>query len=77
ATAIRATELEPGNPHPWVALALAHWSNGEIPQAQQQYRQAIALDSRYRAASYLEHLLQAGFAPAQVDRTRSLLAALP
>jgi Flp pilus assembly protein TadD len=29
AEAQTATELEPGNPHPWVALALAHWSADE------------------------------------------------
>lgn len=77
AMATRATELEPGNPHPWVALALAHWSAGDIPQAQQQYRQAIALDGRYRTPAYLNHLAEAGFAPDQIDRTRSLLATLP
>ncbi len=76
AAARRATELEPGNPHPWVALALAHWSNRDGESAREFYRQAIALDGRYRSADYLAHLRAAGFSPEQVSRSRALLAAL-
>ena len=32
----RRPELEPGNPHPWVALALAYWSSGDQVQAEGQ-----------------------------------------
>lgn len=76
ATAERAAQLEPTNPHPWVALSLAHWSDGNGEAAQQHYRQAIALDGRYGSSGYLDHLIQAGFAPEQVTRVRALSADL-
>lgn len=70
----KATELEPYNPHPWVALAIAHWSNQAPDAAQQAYQQAIALDGRYRDRSFLDHLIQAGFNPTQVDLSAEVLA---
>ncbi|MEO1295168.1 MAG: tetratricopeptide repeat protein [Cyanobacteria bacterium J06636_16] len=65
--ATRATELEPYNPHPWVALALAHWSQQDSEKAQTAYQQALSLDSRYDDAFHLDHLLQAGFNPEQIQ----------
>ena len=65
--ATRATELEPYNPHPWVALAVAYWSQQDIEKAQAAYQQALRLDSRYYDAFHLDHLLQAGFSPEQIQ----------
>ncbi len=76
ATAKRAAELEPSNPHPLVAQAIAHWQAGERSQAQQAYQQALALDERYRQSAFLDHLLQAGFSPAQLQTTQQILASL-
>lgn len=71
-----ATELEPGNPHPWVALALAQWSQGSQAEAEVNYRQAMRLDGRYANPEYLNHLEQAGFSQAQVQTTLDLLRAI-
>jgi Flp pilus assembly protein TadD len=67
-----AADLEPGNPHPWVALALAHWIAGERRAAIAHYRQALALDGRYSRGDYLDHLLQAGFSPEQIEATEEI-----
>ncbi|WP_072016194.1 tetratricopeptide repeat protein [Leptolyngbya sp. KIOST-1] len=72
AAAQLATKLEPGNPHPWVALALAYWSAQDSPQAIANYRQALALDSRYASRTYLDHLAQAGFSPDQIAATEAI-----
>ena len=74
ANAQQATELEPYNPHPWVALAIAHWSDQSPAAAQQAYQQAIALDGRYRDRVFLDHLIEAGFSPEQVELTAEILA---
>lgn len=68
----RAVELEPVNPHPWVALALAQWTAGNQTQAVEAYRQAVSIDGRYRSASHLSHLEQAGFSAAQIAATEEL-----
>ncbi|MBF2080223.1 MAG: tetratricopeptide repeat protein [Synechococcales cyanobacterium T60_A2020_003] len=75
ATGERATELEPWNPHPWVALAIAHWSNGDVKQAQEIYRQAIAVDGRYTDAAFLDYLTEAAFSPEQIERAKTVLNA--
>ena len=62
----QATILEPNNPHPWVAVALVYWSEGNRTEAQQAYRTAKQLDSRYQQSSYLSHLIQAGFTDEQI-----------
>ncbi|MGB3310209.1 MAG: tetratricopeptide repeat protein [Nodosilinea sp.] len=72
AAAIMATELEASNPHPWVALALAHWSAKDNAEAIANYRQALALDSRYTSREYLDHLEQAGFSPEQIEATEQV-----
>jgi len=73
-TAMRAAELEPSNPHPPVALALAHWSNGDRAAAQTAYSQALALDNRYHDRDFLQYLTEAGFSPDQVQMTAQILA---
>ncbi|MEL6250102.1 MAG: tetratricopeptide repeat protein [Cyanobacteria bacterium J06648_16] len=73
AAATEATALEPSNPHPWVALALSYWSSGEVETATDVYRQALGLDGRYRDRTYLDHLIDAGFSPSQVETTAEIL----
>jgi cytochrome c-type biogenesis protein CcmH/NrfG len=68
-----AAKLEPSNPHPWVALAIAFWGKGDKPQAMQAYRQAIRLDGRYRDRKFLSHLQEAGFSEDQIARVGEVL----
>jgi Flp pilus assembly protein TadD len=75
ATAQRAAELEPTNPHPLVALAIAHWGKGDRSAAQQAYRQAIDLDPRYREPAFLTNLQEAGFSPDQIQTAGQVLSA--
>lgn len=75
ATASQAATLEPTNPHPLVAQAIAQWDNGEQSVAQQVYRQAINLDPRYRDRPFLAHLREAGFSPGQIQTTEQVLTA--
>jgi tetratricopeptide (TPR) repeat protein len=75
-TATQATKLEPDNPHPFVALAIAHWGKDEQAIAQQIYQEAIGLDSRYRSSSFLDGLTQAGFSPDQTETTKQVLNSL-
>lgn len=73
ATAKTAAKLEPTNPHPFVALALAHWGNDEKAQAQQAYRQALSVDTRYSDAAFLNYLDEAGFSQDQIERSQAVL----
>jgi len=75
-TATQATKLEPDNPHPFVALAIAHWGKSEQAISQQIYQEAIGLDSRYRSSSFLEDLTQAGFSLDQIETTKQVLNSL-
>jgi len=75
ATARQAAVLEPNNPHPLVAQAIAQWDNGQQPQAQQVYRQAIRLDPRYRDRTFLAELQEAGFSSAQIQAAEKVRAA--
>jgi Flp pilus assembly protein TadD len=75
ASAKRAAGLEPNNPHPWVALAIAHWYNKEPKLAQQAYQQAIAQDGRYGDRDFLKYLDEAGFSSQQIEASRKVLAA--
>ncbi|MGK7911475.1 MAG: tetratricopeptide repeat protein [Synechococcus sp.] len=63
----RATDLEPDNPHPWVALAIALHSQQQPGAASDAYARAVQLDARYRDSTHLSHLTQAGFSPDQVQ----------
>jgi len=76
ANAEKATKLEPDNPHPFVALAIAHWEEGNQPRAQQAYQQAIDLDSRYAESSFLEYLNEAGFNRQQIETAKQVLVSL-
>jgi len=76
ATANRATALEPSNPHPVVAQAIAHWDSGDRLLAQKAYRQALSLDSRYHDRAFLTHLKQAGFSSAQIQTAEKVLMTL-
>lgn len=75
ATAKVAAKLEPTNPHPLVALAIAHWGNREVDQAKAAYRQAIAVDSRYGDPGFLTYLDEAGFSADQIQRSQQVLEA--
>ncbi len=72
-TATRAAELEPTNPHPPVALALARWSKGDRAAAQAAYSQALALDDRYGDRGFLQYLAEAGFSAEQIQLTVQIL----
>ena len=75
-TASRAAALEPNNPHPLVALAIAHWDRGERISAKQAYRQALNLDSRYSDRAFLIYLKKAGFSSDQIWTTARILSTL-
>jgi len=76
ATARQAAILEPNNPHPLLAQAIALWDNAQQPEAQQVYRQAISLDPRYRDRGFLAELQAAGFSPEQIQITEKVLTAV-
>jgi Flp pilus assembly protein TadD len=69
-----AAKLEPTNPHPLVALAIAHWANGDRAKARQAYQQAIDLDRRYENSTFLNHLTEAGFSSEQIETTNDILS---
>lgn len=73
AAAKEAAKLEPSNPHPLVAEAIAHLGNGDQPQAQAVYRQAVAIDPRYADAQFLTYLNEAGFSSAQIQKSQQAL----
>lgn len=75
ASAKQAATLEPSNPHPLVAAAIAHWDLRDRSAAQIAYRQALNLDSRYRESTFLLHLRAAGFSSAQIRTTEQVLSA--
>ena len=64
-----ATQLEPNNPHTWVAITLVYWDKGDKSQAKAMYKRAIKLDSRYRQSSFLSQLKLAGFSADQIQLT--------
>lgn len=75
-TASQAITLEPNNPHPLVALAIAHWDRDDRRRAQAVYRQAIELDSRYREGRFPNLLKEAGFSREQIQTTEQIRATL-
>jgi Flp pilus assembly protein TadD len=77
ADAKKSTELEPDNPHPWVALAIAYWQQGNQKKAEQAYQQAIEVDPRYSDSDFLNYLNEAGFSAAQISQSKQVLKALP
>lgn len=74
-TANKAAILEPSNPHPLVALAIAHWDSDDRMRAQLAYHRALDLDSRYSDRGFLAHLQKAGFSPNQIQTTEQILSA--
>lgn len=72
-----AVELEPSNPHPLVALAIAQNGQGDLKQAQRSFQQAINLDGRYRDRRFLDFLAEAGFSADQIQESKRLLETLP
>jgi Flp pilus assembly protein TadD len=73
-TANRAAILEPHNPHPVVASAIAYWDSGNKDTAKKVYTQAINLDSRYSNKTFLTHLKQAAFNQEQIKTTEQILS---
>ncbi|WP_019502330.1 tetratricopeptide repeat protein [Pseudanabaena sp. PCC 6802] len=73
ANAKRAAQLEPGNPHPLVAEAIAHWDNGDRNAAIQSFRSAVSIDSRYGDANFLDYLKEAGFSTEQIQTSKQVL----
>lgn len=72
----KAAKLEPSNPHPLVAVAIAHWEQGDQPRAQQAYQQAIDLDPRYSDSDFLNYLNESGFNLQQIETSKQVLASL-
>jgi tetratricopeptide (TPR) repeat protein len=66
-TANRAAVLEPNNPHPLVAAAIAYWDGGDKRTAKKVYQKAINLDSRYNSQACFSNLKQAAFSSAQIQ----------
>ncbi len=73
AAATAAAKLEPSNPHPLVALAIAHRGNNETAAAKAAFAQAVAIDSRYSDPGFLTYLNEAGFSADQIQRVQALL----
>lgn len=71
--ALVASKLEPTNPHPLIALSIAHWGAGDRPQALQALQQALSLDGRYAQAEFLNYLGEAGFSPPQIKTSQEIL----
>jgi len=74
-TANKAATLEPSNPHPFVALAIAHWDSDDRLRAQLAYRKALDLDGRYSDRDFLTFLKEAGFSPDQIKISQQVLSA--
>ena len=76
AYAQKAIELEPNNPHPFVASAIAQWTAGDRTGAKKIFREAIGVDGRYRSPEFLNFLNEAGFSSDQVQTAKQVLASL-
>ncbi len=74
AYAQKAIELEPSNPHPFVALAIAQWTSGDQTGAKKTFRDAIGVDVRYRSSDFLNFLNEAGFSNDQIQISKQVLA---
>lgn len=75
--ALVASKLEPTNPHPLIALSIAHWGAGDRPQALQAFQKALNLDGRYAQAEFLNYLGEAGFSSQQIKTSQAILQNLP
>ncbi|MGK7889736.1 MAG: tetratricopeptide repeat protein [Leptolyngbyaceae cyanobacterium] len=77
ALAARAVELEPYNPHPLIAEAIAHWSQGDRAAATTRYRAAVALSPRYATATVGTYLDRAAFSARQIEIAQQIIAVIP
>jgi len=71
-----AMELEPTNPHPFVAKAIAQWTAGDQILAKKVFGEAVAIDSRYRNTEFLNFLNEAGLSNEQIQTAKQVLASL-
>jgi Flp pilus assembly protein TadD len=70
----RAAQLEPENPHPWIALAIAQGDKGDRSQARYTLQKGFALNPQLQAPSFLQiDLQEAGFSAAQIEVANSLI----
>jgi len=76
AYAQKAVELEPSNPHPFVAMAITQWTSGDKTSAKKIFREAITVDARYRSPDFLNFLNEAGFSNDQIQTSKQVLASL-
>ena len=74
AYAQKAIELEPNNPHPFVAHAIAQWTSGDQSKAKKIFREAIGVDARYRSGDFLNFLNEAGFSNDQIQTAKLVLS---
>ncbi|MEB3295379.1 MAG: tetratricopeptide repeat protein [Synechococcales bacterium] len=69
----RATQLEPENPHPWIAKAIAQLGQGKRPEAIVTLQAGLALNAGLQDSSFLKlDLQEAGFSEEQIDLVASL-----
>ncbi len=76
AYAQKAIELEPNNPHPFVAKAITQWTSGDRNGAKKTFREAIGVDARYRSPEFLNFLNEAGFSNEQIQTAKKVLASI-
>jgi tetratricopeptide (TPR) repeat protein len=76
AYAQKAMDLEPQNPHPFVANAIAQWTSGDRNSAKKTFRLAIGIDSRYRSPEFLNFLNEAGFSNEQIQLAKVVVGNL-
>ncbi|HHP7244661.1 MAG TPA: tetratricopeptide repeat protein [Elainellaceae cyanobacterium] len=72
ATANKAAELEPDNPHPFIAKAIAHYTVGAIALAQAEYKRAIALRPWFATGAIELDLENAAFSPEQIKLAKEI-----
>lgn len=73
AAAKTAIRLEPDNPHPLLALAIAYLEKGDREEAKQVFRQAIEMNPLYASRGGLDYLADAGFSAGQIEQMALLL----
>ena len=74
--ASRAAALEPYNPHPLIAGAIAQWANGNLQDAQRLYQQALSLNSHYGSVNGATSLDAAAFNAEQIQTAQRIVQRL-
>lgn len=74
--ATKAVALEPYNPHPLIAEAIAHWNKGDRQQASDRYRAAVALSPRYATDGIATYLDAAAFSQEQIRIAQLIISTL-